>query len=203
MRLLIRNTLAAGNTRNSGLNLCRGECQTDECCKRIAKGKEVWIQACYSPVFGRGGKVVKVLNVLTDLTASMTRAADDKSRVDAISRAQAVIDFSPDGVVLTANENFLKIMGYRLEDIVGQHHRMFVDPAYAQSSEYRENWDRIRPGRVRRRRISPSCQGRPGSVAPVVLQSDPRSQRQGGEGRQIRNRRHGADLIAFCCSGRL
>ena len=126
--------------------LRRGECHTDECCKRIAKGKEVWIQACYSPVFGRGGKVVKVLNVLTDLTASMTRAADDKSRVDALSRAQAVIDFSPDGVVLTANENFLKVTGYRLEEIVGQHHRMFVDPAYAQSSVYVENWERIGRG---------------------------------------------------------
>ena len=77
--------------------LRRGERHTQDY-KRIAKGgKEVWIQACYSPVFGRGGKVVKVLNVLTDLTASMTRAAEDKSRVDAISRAQAVIDFSPDG----------------------------------------------------------------------------------------------------------
>ena len=127
--------------------LRRGERHTDECSKRIAKGgKEVWIQACYSPVFGRGGKVVKVLNVLTDLTASMTRAAEDKSRIDAISRSQAVIDFSPDGVVLTANENYLKIMGYRLEDIVGQPHRMFVDPADAQSSQYRENWDRIRRG---------------------------------------------------------
>jgi methyl-accepting chemotaxis protein len=126
--------------------LRRGERNTQDY-KRLAKnGTEVWIHASYSPVFGRGGKVVKVLNVLADVTASMARAADDKSRIDAISRAQAVIDFSPDGVVLTANENFLKTLGYRLEDIVGQHHRMFVDPDYARSQEYRELWDKLNRG---------------------------------------------------------
>ena len=76
----------------------------------------------------------------------MARAADDKSRIDAISRAQAVIDFSPDSVVLTANKNFLKTLGYRLEDIVGQHHRKFVDPDYARSPEYRELWDKLNRG---------------------------------------------------------
>ena len=126
--------------------LRRGEFDAREY-KRIGKGgKEVWIQASYNPIVGRGSKLVKVVKVAADVTELKSRAADDKGRIDAINRAQAVIDFSTDGVVLTANENFLKILGYRLEEIVGRHHRMFVDPSYAQSPEYPEFWARLNRG---------------------------------------------------------
>ena len=54
----------------------------------------------------------------------------------AINRAQAMIEFTLDGTILSANENFLAALGYRLDEIVGQHHRMFVDPVEASSSEY-------------------------------------------------------------------
>ena len=70
----------------------------------------------------------------------------DRATLEAISKSQAVIEFNLDGTIITANENFLGALGYRLEEIVGQHHRMFVDPAYAQSAEYREFWDRLRRG---------------------------------------------------------
>ena len=126
--------------------LRRGEFDARES-KRIGKGgKEVWIQASYSPIVGLGGKLIKVVAVAADVTETKTRAADDKGRIDAISRAQAAIEYSPDGTILAANESFLKVFGYRLEEILGQNHRMFFDPALVQSDYYRENWEKLKRG---------------------------------------------------------
>ena len=68
------------------------------------------------------------------------------AKVAAISRSQAVIEFDLDGMVITANENFLAAMGYGLGDIRGRHHSMFVDPDFARSSEYQRFWERLRHG---------------------------------------------------------
>jgi methyl-accepting chemotaxis protein len=66
--------------------------------------------------------------------------------VDALNRVQAVIRFDLDGVIIDANENFLKTMGYTLDEIKGRHHRMFVEPAYAAGNQYTEFWNRLRRG---------------------------------------------------------
>ena len=66
---------------------------------------------------------------------------------DAICRSQAVIKFSPDGRILWANDVFLSVMGYRLDELVGEHHRIFCDEAYAASSEYSEFWRKLGSGR--------------------------------------------------------
>ncbi len=65
---------------------------------------------------------------------------------DAISKAMAVIEFNLDGTIITANENLLHTLGYTLEEVQGQHHRMFVEPAFAQSAEYREFWAKLNRG---------------------------------------------------------
>ena len=59
-------------------------------------------------------------------------------QVEAISRSQSVIEFELDGTVVSANENFLSMMGYGLDEIVGQHHSIFADPDFAASAEYKE-----------------------------------------------------------------
>ncbi len=68
------------------------------------------------------------------------------AKVAAISRSQAVIEFALDGTIITANENFLRAMDYRLSDVVGRHHSMFVEPDYAKSSDYQAFWERLRRG---------------------------------------------------------
>eukprot|EP01035_Chromulina_nebulosa_P005313 gene5313-7204_t len=70
----------------------------------------------------------------------------EHATLDAISKSQAVIEFDLDGTIITANQNFLSLLGYELSEIVSQHHRMFVDPAYAGSADYRNFWDRLRRG---------------------------------------------------------
>jgi methyl-accepting chemotaxis protein len=126
--------------------LGRGEFAAGES-KRIGKGgKEVWIWASYNPVVSASGKVLKVVKAATDITAAKLRAAEVRGKLEAISRAQAIIEYSTDGTILTANEFFLNTAGYPLEKIQGRHHRMFVDPAYAQSSEYQEFWRKLHRG---------------------------------------------------------
>ncbi|MCK5930927.1 MAG: PAS domain-containing protein [Fulvimarina manganoxydans] len=96
--------------------------------KRIGKGgREVWIEASYNPIVS-SGKVIKVVKVATDITKRRLVEAENKGKLEAISRAQAVIEFDLDGTILTANENFCSVLGYRLDEIVGKKHAMFVDP---------------------------------------------------------------------------
>ena len=120
--------------------LGRGEHQAAEY-KRIGKdGREVWIQASYNPLLGRNGKPYKVVKFATDITREKRRNAEFESQIAAIGRSQAVIEFKLDGTILTANENFLAALGYRLEEIQGQHHRLFVEPATRDSREYQDFW---------------------------------------------------------------
>ena len=127
--------------------LGRGECETCEY-KRIAKdGREIWIQASYNPVLDSKGKVTKVVKVATDITAEKLKNAEFEGKLTAISRVQAVIEFEPSGVIITANDNFLAAMGYRLDEIKGQHHRMFVEPSEAESQDYEAFWRKLNKGK--------------------------------------------------------
>ena len=108
--------------------LARGEFQSAQY-KRLGKGgKEVWIEASYNPVLGRNGKPYKVVKFATDGSAAKTVYADLHGKVEAISRSQAVIEFNMDGTIITANQNFLSVMGYALDEIKGRHHSMFAEP---------------------------------------------------------------------------
>jgi len=127
-------------------NLNRGEYQAAEY-KRIAKGgREVWIQASYNPIFDRSGKPCKVIKFATDITAQKIRSMEDSGKMAAIGRAQAVIEFNLDGTIITANDNFLKALGYSLAEIQGKHHSMFVPPAERDSNAYREFWANLNRG---------------------------------------------------------
>jgi methyl-accepting chemotaxis protein len=126
--------------------LGRGEFEAAEF-KRFAKGgKEVWIQASYNPVFDGQGRVVKVVKFATDVTAQKLGYSDINGQLAAISKAQAVIQFGLDGTIITANENFLAVLGYTLDEIKGRHHSMFVDPAERNSNEYGEFWRKLARG---------------------------------------------------------
>ncbi|SFI48872.1 methyl-accepting chemotaxis protein [Bradyrhizobium sp. cf659] len=126
--------------------LNRGEPQAAEF-KRIAKGgREVWIEASYNPVLDNAGKPVKVVKIATDITAKKVHAMTETSKVSAISRAQAVIEFKLDGTVVTANENFCKALGYSLAEIEGKHHSLFVAQSERDGGGYREFWAALNRG---------------------------------------------------------
>jgi methyl-accepting chemotaxis protein len=117
--------------------------------RRLGKGgREIWIQATYNPILDEAGKPFKVVKFAVDVTASKLRAAEVEARIDAVDRAQAVIEFDLDGNVLSANENFLRTMGYSLREILGHHHSEFCDEEYIRSPEYRDFWIRLGKGEV-------------------------------------------------------
>lgn len=128
--------------------LNRGEIESAEY-RRLAKGgREVWINASYNPVFDEGGKVVRVVKFATDITAQKNAAMETSAIMVAINKAQAIIEFNLDGTVITANENFLKTLGYDLSEIKGRHHRMFCDDAYTSSDAYRSFWEKLNRGEL-------------------------------------------------------
>jgi len=126
--------------------LAAGEYDTGEY-RRIGKGgREVWIRGSYNPIFNAHGKAFKVVKYATDVTAQVAAAAERKGQLEAINRVQAVIEFSLDGRILSANENFLNILGYRLDEVQGQHHSMLVPVAERSSESYRHFWEKLARG---------------------------------------------------------
>ncbi|XUM19872.1 methyl-accepting chemotaxis protein [Bradyrhizobium oligotrophicum S58] len=126
--------------------LSRGEFKAAEF-KRIGKGgREIWIEASYNPVLDSAGKPVKVVKFATDVTEKKLRGMADGSKLAAIDRAQAMIEFKLDGTIVSANKNFLDALGYRLDEIQGKHHSMFVEPALRDSPAYREFWAALNRG---------------------------------------------------------
>ncbi|WP_377810964.1 PAS domain-containing methyl-accepting chemotaxis protein [Azospirillum sp. A29] len=127
--------------------LGRGEHQSGEFRRLTKSGAQVWIQATYTPILDPTGKPWKIVKFATDVTEQRVRNADFRAQIEAINRSQAVIHFKPDGTILNANENFLKAMGYRLDEVVGQNHCMFVSAEQQGSAEYSQFWEILRSGK--------------------------------------------------------
>lgn len=126
--------------------LNRGEYDAGEY-KRIAKGgREVWIQASYNPIRDREGRPTKVVKFASDITAQSVQMADNASQISAISKSNAVISFSLNGTILEANDNFLGLLGYTLDEVKGKKHSLFVDDEYRASQEYKEFWAKLNRG---------------------------------------------------------
>jgi methyl-accepting chemotaxis protein len=127
-------------------SVSRGEFRSGEF-KRIGKGgREIWVQGSYTPVTDDAGRVVKIVQLAVDITSKKELFADYAGQITAIGASQAVIEFNLDGTIITANENFLKTLGYGLSDIQGKHHSMFVDAAERDSESYRQFWASLSRG---------------------------------------------------------
>lgn len=127
-------------------NLRAGQFQSGQFLRIGKGGREVWIQATYNPLIGQNGKVYKVVKFCSDITDQKLASADHQGQIDAISKSQAVIQFEPDGTIITANANFLGAVGYSLQEIVGQHHRLFVGPDDRASPAYLAFWKTLAAG---------------------------------------------------------
>jgi methyl-accepting chemotaxis protein len=128
--------------RDFWARLGRGEFDSGEY-RRFGKGgKEIWIQASYNPILDQNGKAFKVVKYATDISAQKLKDA----QLNALSKAQAVIEFTPDGTILNANDNFLGALGYGIDEIKGRHHSMFCQPSYTQTVDYKKFWQDLSTG---------------------------------------------------------
>ncbi|RON06489.1 pili assembly chaperone [Pseudomonas brassicacearum] len=133
--------------------LGRGEPDSGTFLRLNKAGKEVWLEASYMPVIGADRHVRSVIKVAADITARINQEHESQSLVNALGRAMAVIEFSPDGRVITANDNFLQTMHYSLNEVVGQHHSLFCHRAESESAAYKAFWASLNRGEFHSRRF--------------------------------------------------
>lgn len=132
--------------RRFWMELAQGKFHSGEFRRRRKDGSEIWIQASYFPIQNESGQTVRIVKYAADVTAAKQMSIANQARLDAIDRSQAVIEFDSNGIVQTANENFLNTTGYRLDEIQGRHHRIFVHEDQHESPEYLNFWRRLSSG---------------------------------------------------------
>ena len=137
---------ASTEYKNFWARLGRGEFNSGEYSRFGKDGREIWLQASYTPVKARNGQVVKVVKLALDITAAKYKSSEDAGKLQAISRSQAVIEFDLQGKIIDANDNFLATVNYSREEVIGRQHSMFVDEIYAASPEYQAFWQKLRNG---------------------------------------------------------
>ena len=111
-----------------------------------ADGSLAWLRVHWLPIRAASGALAYIQGYATDVTAQIEKARESEAFIDALIRSTAVIQFNLDGTVITANEQFLQAMGYRLEQIVGKHHRQFCTPDEAASPQYETFWQTLNRG---------------------------------------------------------
>jgi methyl-accepting chemotaxis protein len=127
-------------------NLCNGAFETGRF-KRFGKGgQEIWVRANYNPILNARGRLIKIVVYAADIRPQILREADLDGQINAISKAQAVMEFELDGTVRRVNENALRMLGYSPSEIKGQNHSVLVPPEMRDSAEYRGLWDKLRRG---------------------------------------------------------
>ena len=115
--------------------------------------REVWLEASYMPIVDAEGQVTRVIKVALDITERVNKEHENQNIVNALSRSMALIEFSPDGRVIHANQNFLDTMHYALAEIVGQHHSLFCRRTESESAEYKAFWASLNRGEYHSRRF--------------------------------------------------
>lgn len=126
--------------------LNRGEFDSGEY-KRVGKGgREIWLQASYNPIFDINGKPFKVVKFATEITEVKLQQLNFEGQIDAINKSMGVISFNMDGTINDINDNFLEVVGYSREEVIGKHHRMFAPQGVGNSPEYAEFWAKLNRG---------------------------------------------------------
>lgn len=111
-------------------------------------GTPYYVEAVVAPVMGENGKPKKYIGVRHDITESEIERQNAKGVLDALDKAFAYVEFDTSGNVLSANQNFLDATEYKQDEVVGKHHRIFVDSDYAKSVEYQSFWSDLASGKT-------------------------------------------------------
>ena len=111
-----------------------------------ANGDKLWLEATYFPVEERG-VVTKVIKIASDITTSYIQRKAQEAIANALDKALAAIEFTPQGNILSANQNFLATVGYSLKDIVGKHHKMFCTEVFYEKNPH--FWNELAQGQFK------------------------------------------------------
>jgi methyl-accepting chemotaxis protein len=127
-------------------NLRRGLANKGTFERKNKQGEIIWLEATYFPII-EDGNVIKVMKIATDVTEDTINSLAQKAIIKALNLSQAVIEFTPDGHILTANKNFTDTVKYDLTSIIGKHHKIFCDDEF-----YKQNptfWGDLKKGQFK------------------------------------------------------
>lgn len=111
-----------------------------------ADGSLAWLHVDWYPIQTEQGALLSIRGFARDVTKDFTKAKEHEAFINALLRSTAVIQFNLDGTVITANDQFLRAMGYSLQQIVGKHHSLFCTPGEAGSQQYKHFWQTLNRG---------------------------------------------------------
>jgi methyl-accepting chemotaxis protein len=118
--------------------------------KLIGKNnRNVWVQATFNPVFDAQGQAYKIAVFASNITQAKLDDADYQSQIEAISKSQVVVEFELDGTIRRANNNFLQLVGYSLDELKGKHHSVLLEESYRNSEAYAKFWADLNRGEYR------------------------------------------------------
>lgn len=115
--------------------------------RRKSNGDAIWLEAIYNPIKDLNGKITGFVKFATDITAKVLESSKNKSLQQALNHVMATIEFTLDGKILAANDNFLKTMGYSEKELLGCYHRQLCPAEFVNSEEYTRLWDNLRKGK--------------------------------------------------------
>ncbi len=110
------------------------------------KGEAYWVSIAINPVFNKKGELENFISIQANITATKNASLDFRYKLEAISRSNAIIEFDNTGNILDANDNFLKLTEYSLDEIKGKHHRIFMHEGEAEKTTYQEFWKKLGRG---------------------------------------------------------
>jgi methyl-accepting chemotaxis protein len=115
--------------------------------QRVAgDGSTVWLEASYNPIRDIDGKVVKIVKYAMDVTQKLQSESETRNKLQAIDRAMAVIEFDLDGRIIAANDNFLRLLGYNRQELLGKHHKLLCPSEVTNTSDYQDFWRQLNKG---------------------------------------------------------
>jgi methyl-accepting chemotaxis protein len=117
-------------------SLGQGNSNSGTFLRKDSSGKELWLEATYFPIKNNEGEAFRIFKIAADVTDTVEELANKNSIITSLHKSLATIEFTPQGEIINANDNFLATVGYSLKDIVGKHHRIFCEDKF-----YTENPD--------------------------------------------------------------
>ncbi len=126
--------------------LKRGSFQSGEFKRKTRLKKEIWIRGSYNPIFDNDGSPIKVIKFAQDITIEKRIFVEYERQLEAINKSNAVIEFDPQGNIISVNQNFLNILGYTKNELIGNHHSILAITETVESDEYKSFWNDLREG---------------------------------------------------------
>lgn len=142
--LCVPEDTQSSDYRSFWQDLASGQSKSGKFHRLHKSGQSIWIEATYFPVTGEDGRAIKIIKVANDVTKEHLELVHQQAIYNALNRALAIIEFDTQGQIINANENFLQVIGYSMQELKGNHHSIFCTAEFMQN--YGEFWKNLARG---------------------------------------------------------